>query len=57
MNFEDYLNDAIELVGAWNLPDEEFASAVNDLARLMTGLNASDCGFSDGLSPYAALKF
>jgi len=57
MNFEDYLNDAIELVGAWNLPDDDFALAVNDLARLMTGLHSSDCGFSDSLSPYTALQF
>lgn len=37
MCFEDYLNDAIDQVSAWNLPDEEFAQSVNDLALLMAG--------------------
>jgi hypothetical protein len=37
MNFEDHLPDAIATVSAWDLPEEDFARAVNDQARLMAG--------------------
>jgi hypothetical protein len=37
----DYIHDAIELVSAWpDLPDTEFAQAVNAQARLMAGLHS-----------------
>ena len=38
MNYEDYLKDALEMVLAWDLPEEELADAVNDQARLMAGI-------------------
>ena len=38
MNYEDYLKDALEMVLAWDLPEEELADAVNDQARLMAGV-------------------
>jgi hypothetical protein len=42
MNTQDYILDAIEIVGTWDLPDEDFADAVNDQARLMAGVNSED---------------
>jgi hypothetical protein len=40
--FEDYILEAIEIVGARDLPDEEFGQAVSDQARLMSGVNPDD---------------
>ena len=42
MDYENYIIDALEMVMAWELPDEEFADAVNDQARLMAGLTSED---------------
>ena len=42
MNIENYILDALEMVSAWDLPDEDFAQAVNDQAHLMRGLNPDD---------------
>ena len=39
---EDYILDALELVSAWNLPDDELADAVNDQARLMAGVHPDE---------------
>ena len=41
MNPEDYLLDALEIVEAWGLPDEEIIQAANQQARLMAG--CCDC--------------
>ena len=39
MNFEDFIPDALSMVSAWEVPEEDFAQAVNDQARLMAGLD------------------
>ena len=39
---EDYILDALVLVSAWNLPDDELADAVNDQARLMAGIHPDE---------------
>ena len=36
-NYQDYLIDAIDTVMAWELPEEDFAVAVNQQARLLAG--------------------
>ena len=38
----DYIVDALELVSAWDIPDEDFAQTVNDQARLMAGCHPDD---------------
>ena len=43
---EDYIADALEIVSAWNVPDEDFADAVNAQARLMAGIHPDE--FSGG---------
>ena len=42
MNLQDYIIDALEIVSAWDLPEQELADAVNDQARLMAGVNPED---------------
>jgi hypothetical protein len=39
MTFENQILDALMIVSAWDIPDEDFADAVNDQARLMAGVN------------------
>jgi hypothetical protein len=39
---EDYILDALELVSAWDVPDEDLADAVNAQARLMAGIHPDD---------------
>jgi hypothetical protein len=38
MNIENMILDAVEIVSAWDLPEEDFAQAVNDQAKLMAGV-------------------
>ena len=42
MNTENHILDALEIVSAWDVPDEDFADAVNDQAMLMAGVNPDD---------------
>ena len=39
---EDYILDALEMVSAWDLPDEDLADAVNAQARLMAGIHPDE---------------
>lgn len=43
MDHEDYIPEALELVLAWDLPEEALADAVNEQAKLMAGLYPDDC--------------
>ena len=47
----NYILDALEMVCAWNLPDDELADAVNAQARLMAGIHPDD--FWEGNAEYA----
>ena len=42
MHIEDYIPEALDMVSAWDVPDEEFAQTVNDQARLMAGIHPDD---------------
>jgi hypothetical protein len=42
MNIENHILDALEIVGARDLPEEELADAVNDQTRLMAGIDPED---------------
>ena len=57
MNIEDYICDALDTVSAWELPEEEFAQAVNDQARLMCGMNLEPSIALPPQSPYVSLRF
>ena len=39
---EDYIPDALEMVSAWDIPDDELADAINAQARLMAGAPPDD---------------
>jgi hypothetical protein len=39
---ENQLLDAVEAVSAWDLPEEDFADAVNAQARLMFGVPSDE---------------
>ena len=38
----DYIFDALEIVSARDIPDEDLADAVNAQARLMAGMNTDE---------------
>jgi hypothetical protein len=38
MYYQDLIPDALELVSAWDIPNEDFARTVNDQAKLMSGM-------------------
>ena len=42
MTYENQILDAIEIVSAWDVPDDDFADAVNDQAMLMAGVNPDE---------------
>ena len=42
MNYENQILDALMIVSAWDIPDEDFADAVNDQAMLMAGVDPDD---------------
>ncbi len=54
---EDYIQDAFDIVSAWDLNDEDFAHAVNDQARLMSGIPLDYLPFQSLPDSYAALQF
>ena len=37
-DYIDYLQDALDQVSAWEIPEEQFFDAVRDQAKLMAGL-------------------
>ena len=42
MHYENYLPDALEIVSAWDVPDEDFTQVVNDQVRLMAGVSPDE---------------
>ena len=42
MNYENYILDAVEIVGAWDIPEEDFVQAVIDRARLAAMVNPDE---------------
>lgn len=57
IHFEDFVQDAIDLVDAWDLPESDWAAAVNGQAQLMAGLNLEPSTDIPITSPYHALQF
>jgi hypothetical protein len=39
---EDYIPEALEIVSARDIPDEELADAINAQARLMAGIHPDE---------------
>jgi hypothetical protein len=57
MEYQDYLQDALDLVDAWEIPEEDFPQAVNDQARLMCGLALEPSIYNPTELPFASLRF
>jgi hypothetical protein len=57
MDYNDYIEDAISQVDAWEVSEENFAQAVNDQARLMAGFDMEPSLNTTSISPYAQLVF
>jgi hypothetical protein len=50
-SIENHLSDAIEAVSAWDLPEEDFADAVNAQAKLMAGIPVEEPWCIDSDTP------
>ena len=50
-SIESCLTDAIEIVSGWDLPDAEFADAVNAQAKLMAGVPSDEPWRIDSEAP------
>jgi hypothetical protein len=57
MDYTTYLQDAIELIDAWEVPESDWAEAVNQQVRFMAGTNLEPSSELPHHSPYAALRF
>ena len=57
MTIEDYIQDAIELVDAWEVPESDWADAVINQARRMAGMELEPNNDIPITSPYHALRF
>ena len=44
MTYENQILDALMIVSAWDLPEEELADAINDQARLLSGISIDELG-------------
>ena len=55
--YEDYIPDALEIVSAWEVLEEDFANAVNEQARIMAGLGMEPSQEILFTNPYFALQF
>ena len=42
MNQDNYIIEALEIVTAWDLPDEGLAAAIADQAMLLAGVNQDE---------------
>jgi hypothetical protein len=57
MDYESYIADALKMISGWEIPEEDFAQAANDQARLMCGIDLEPSSDVSLTSPYAALRF
>ena len=57
-DYENYITDALEMVTAWEVPEEDFARVVNEQARLMAGLHLEPSqDYHQYDLPFAAPRF
>ena len=52
-----YLADAIELCDSFEIPESDWAEAVNSQARLMAGMELEPCFEIPAVDPYTPLQF
>ena len=54
--YEDYIIEALEMVSAWEIPQEEISEAANQQAKIMAGLYLEVSSDSALASPYVPLQ-
>ena len=52
MDHENYINEALEKVSAWQIPEEDFAQAIKDQVKIMAMTDIELLGLDDFASPY-----
>jgi hypothetical protein len=57
MDYHHYIADALEMVSAWEIPEEDFAQTVNDQAKIMAMTDIELSMLDDFASPYHTLRF
>lgn len=57
MDYTQYLADAIELCNSWEIPEANWAEAVNAQARLMAGIDLEPSFDIPVADPYTPLIF
>jgi hypothetical protein len=57
MDYRQYIADALEMVAAWEVPEEDFAQMVNDQAKIMAMTDIELSGLDDFANPYTPLQF
>ena len=57
MNYQDYIEQAINHTSAWDLSDEELPDAINQQARLLAGIDWDIGDTQLSLQVYTALRF
>jgi hypothetical protein len=57
MEYQHYIAEALDMVSAWELPEEDFAQTVNDQARIMAGMYLDLPHLDNHCSPYTPLQF
>ena len=57
MDYRQYIADALAMVAAWEVPEEDFAQVVNDQAKLMAMTDIELSRLDDFASPYTPLQF
>jgi len=55
--YVDYLQDAIDIVSAWEVPEEQFFDTVRDQAMLMAGIPVDWLGKIPEPAHRTALRF
>lgn len=56
-DFQELIIEAATVVDAWDLPEEQFAQAVNDQAKLMAGLDLDIPGSELAFQSFTTLHF
>jgi hypothetical protein len=56
-DYEDYIPDALEMVTAWEIPEQDFARVVTEQAQLMAGLHLEPSLEIQYDLPFASLRF
>ena len=56
MTIDDF-TDALDIVTAWQVPEEDFAQIVNEQARLMAGVDMEPSTDIPATNPYTVLRF